>query len=105
SRRPSVYAATLVAVSALVYVPMAPAFTAERWTMVGPISVQTSRVVHYAVYFFAGIGVGACGLERGLLAPDGRFVCRWGIWADAALVAFAIGVVMLLVILSTFSKG
>jgi peptidoglycan/LPS O-acetylase OafA/YrhL len=105
SARPIVFAAALVAVSALVYVPMALAFTAEHWTMVGPFSWQTSRLLHYAVYFFAGIGVGACGLNRGLLAGDGRLARRWALWVAAAVVAFVLGIVALLVILSTLSRG
>ena len=105
SARPIVYALALIAVSALAYVPMALAFTAERWSMVGPFSWQTSRLLHYAVYFLAGIGVGAYRLDRGLLASDGRLARRWPIWAIAAFIAFAIGIVVLLVILSTLSKG
>jgi peptidoglycan/LPS O-acetylase OafA/YrhL len=105
SARPIVYALALVAVSALAYVPMALAFTAERWSMVGPFTWQTSRLLHYAVYFLAGIGVGAYGLDRGLLASDGRLARRWPLWALAAFIAFAIGIVVLLVILSTLSKG
>lgn len=105
SARPVVFAGALVAMSALAYVPMALAFTAERWSMVGPFSWQTSRLFHYAVYFVAGIGVGAYGLDRGLLAGDGRLARRWPLWLAAALVAFVIGIAALLVILSTLSSG
>jgi hypothetical protein len=41
--------------------------------------------LHYAVYFFAGVGIGACGIERGLFAPDGALVRRWAVWLVAAL--------------------
>jgi surface polysaccharide O-acyltransferase-like enzyme len=41
--------------------------------------------LHYAVYFFAGVGIGAGGIERGLFAPDGALVRRWAAWLVAAL--------------------
>jgi peptidoglycan/LPS O-acetylase OafA/YrhL len=105
ARHPMRYAVALMAASAIVYLPMAAAFTPEHWTMVGPFSVQTSRVLHYAVYFFAGAGLGACGLGRGLLANDGRLARRWPLWLVAALVAYAFAIVMFLVIISTLEHG
>ena len=48
--------------------------------------------MNYLVYFLLGAGVGACGLDRGLLAFDGKLARRWWIWSIAALVAFAIAV-------------
>ena len=105
SPRPLLYALALVAASAVVYVPMALAFTAEHWTMVGPFSAQTSRLLHYAVYFVAGIGVGACGLHEGLLASGGRLARRWTLWCGASVLAFGVAIVLFLVILSTLSAG
>lgn len=105
SQRPSLYAVALIAISAVVYVPMALAFTGERWTMIGPFAFQTSRLLHYAVYFLAGIGVGAAGLHAGLLAEDGPLARRWGRWTQAAFGAFGLAIVTLVIILSTLSKG
>src|SRR5438132_1186005 len=34
---------------------------------------------------FAGIGVGACGIERGLFAPEGALVRHWVVWPIAAV--------------------
>ncbi len=42
------------------------------------------------MYFLLGAGVGAYGLDRGLLARDGKLARRWWLWSLAALVAFAI---------------
>ena len=61
----------LVTVSAAVFIPMLAIFGAMSWTSIGPFQFQTARLFHYAVYFLAGIGVGAYGIDRGLLAPDG----------------------------------
>ena len=62
----------LVAASAAAYIPMALIFGPADWTSIGPFQFQTARLFHYAVYFLTGIGVGAYGIERGLLAPDGE---------------------------------
>jgi hypothetical protein len=74
----------LLAISALAYVPMAIAFTPSAWVQFGPFAFQLSRVLHYAVYFFAGVGIGAGGIERGLLAPGGPVARRWPLWGAAA---------------------
>ena len=79
------YLAALVIASAIAYVPLAVVFTPSAWAAFGPFGFQLSRPLHYAVYFFAGIGVGACGIERGLFAPEGALVRRWVIWLVAAV--------------------
>jgi hypothetical protein len=43
-----------------------------------------TRVFHF-VYFLAGLGVGACGIERGLFAPNGALVRHWVVWLTAAV--------------------
>jgi glucans biosynthesis protein C len=85
---PGRYFAGLVTASALAYLPLAAAFTPWEWGQVGPFGLQLSRPLHYLVYFFAGVGIGAYGLERGLLAADGMLARRWGAWSAAALAAF-----------------
>src|SRR5215469_6379957 len=61
----------LVAASLAAFIPMTAIFGPAKWTSVGPFQFQTARLFHYAVYFFAGIGVGAYDIESGLLASDG----------------------------------
>jgi hypothetical protein len=90
----------LIGASAAVYVPMAAIFGPFVWTSIGPFQFQTARLFHYAVYFFAGIGVGAYGIERGLLAQDGALARHWGRWTVWALVMFAIIIAFLLVAIS-----
>jgi acyltransferase-like protein len=84
------YFVCLVALSALAYVPMALAFTPWAWTNAGPFAVQICRPLHYAVYFFAGIGIGVGGIDRGLVAPDGPLARRWAFWLAAALGSLAL---------------
>ncbi|HLH12868.1 MAG TPA: acyltransferase [Methylovirgula sp.] len=69
--KPIRYLAGFILASALAYVPMALAFTPSKWISFGPLSFEPSHLLHYIVYFFAGIGIGAYGIDRGLFAPDG----------------------------------
>jgi hypothetical protein len=82
------YFVGLVTVSAVAYVPLATTFTPWDWYQFGPFAFQPSRPLHYAVYFFAGVGIGAYGLERGLLATDGALARSWTRWLAGALAAF-----------------
>jgi len=76
----------LAVVSALVYVPMALVFNPMRWSGAGPFVFQTSRLLHYLVYFLAGVGLGS---GHRLLAPDGPLARRWPAWLVGAAAAFA----------------
>jgi peptidoglycan/LPS O-acetylase OafA/YrhL len=87
-RRPALFFVLLIFVSALAYMPMALAFTPFNWASFGPFFFQTSRILHYFAYFLLGTGVGALGIEKGLLASDGKLALRWLLWTVAALVAF-----------------
>jgi hypothetical protein len=78
----------LVTASAVAYVPLAITFTPWEWYQFGPFAFQPSRPLHYAVYFLAGVGIGAHGLERGLLATDGALAQCWARWLAGALAAF-----------------
>lgn len=90
SARPVVFFATLVAASALVYIPMAHAFSPFQWSEFGPFFFQTSRILHYLMYFLIAVGVGAYGLGRGLLVPDGKLARRWLLWSVVAMLLFGI---------------
>jgi glucans biosynthesis protein C len=83
--RPTRYFAGLVIASALAYVPLALVFTPSAWAAFGPFGFQLSRPLHYAVYFFAGVGLGACGIEHGLFGPRGALVRCWAVWLIAAV--------------------
>jgi hypothetical protein len=98
--RPFAFFALLVGASAAAYLPMELIFNPFRWSAFGPFTFQTSRLLFYAVYFLAGIGVGAYGLQRGLLAPDGRLARRWPAWLTAAPVVFALTLTVIVLALS-----
>jgi len=87
-RRPGRYFVGLTAAAALAYIPPALAFTPWLWSEHGPLALQFCRPLLYAVFYFAGLGVGAYGLERGLLAVRGRLARRWGLWLAGATATF-----------------
>ena len=89
-RRPIVFFGLLATLSAVAYIPLAVAFNPLAWSAFGPFSFQTSRLLHYLVYFLLGAGVGACSLDAGLLAADGKLARRWPLWMVSALVAFVV---------------
>jgi glucans biosynthesis protein C len=81
---PRRYFVVLLGVSALSYVPLAFAFGVSSWAEFGPFDLQPDRPLLYLVYFFAGVGVGVQGYDRGLLRPDGALARRWHIWLACA---------------------
>ena len=88
--RPGRYFVGLVTACALAYVPLALIFTPWNWYNHGPFAFQFSRPALYAVLYLAGLGIGAHGLERGLLAPDGMLARQWARWLAGSLTAFVL---------------
>jgi glucans biosynthesis protein C len=86
---PFLFVVGVTVASTIVYVPLALFFTPWSWISFGPFSFQLSRPIHYAVYFFAGLGAGAAGLSDGVLETDGALAKRWAFWLVAALISFA----------------
>jgi peptidoglycan/LPS O-acetylase OafA/YrhL len=83
----------LVAVLALAYVPVAAVFTPWQWVEFGPFGFQPGPATQYILFFFAGVGMGAYGLERGLLASDGMLVRRWALWLAGIPAAFVLWII------------
>ena len=81
------YFGGLLGASALAYVPLAVVFTPWAWSDSGLFAVQFCRPLHYAVYFFAGAGIGTAGIDRGLIAADGIMARHWAYALAAALVS------------------
>jgi glucans biosynthesis protein C len=78
----------LVTISALAYIPLMLAYSPFAWVNIGPIALQPSRLLHYLVYFLAGVAVGTYGLDRGLLDCDGVLARHWMAWLAAAIAGF-----------------
>ncbi|MGA7487531.1 MAG: acyltransferase [Xanthobacteraceae bacterium] len=83
----------LVSISALAYIPLSAVFEPWQWLQFGPFAFQPSLAPQYVVYFFAGLGVGTYGLERGLLGQDGMLARRWPFWLVGAAAAFLLWII------------
>jgi peptidoglycan/LPS O-acetylase OafA/YrhL len=96
--RPLAFVGRLLALSALVYVPMELVFGAESWPALGPFQLQVSRLLLYAAYFWAGIQISASGIESGFLARNARLARRWPIWLSAGLAAYALRLAVIIML-------
>jgi surface polysaccharide O-acyltransferase-like enzyme len=86
--RPGKYVLWVAAACIAAYLPLALAFSPLSWADRGPVSIQFSRILIYFVAYLAGLGVGAAGLEAGLLAPNGELVRHWARWLVGATAAY-----------------
>ena len=86
--RPALFFWALLIASIVVYVPSVLYFGASRWFALGPVAIQASRILLYLLFFFAGCGIGAASLDRGLLAADGEMARRWPVWLGATVASY-----------------
>jgi hypothetical protein len=88
--RPMTAFVVFVIVSITAYLPMHLAFGDISWLEWDgfPLPIQTSRILLYTAYFFAGVGVGAVNLRAGLLADNSELPKRWPVWLAFALVFY-----------------
>jgi glucans biosynthesis protein C len=100
-KNPFLFVACVTLASIIVYVPLALIFTPWQWTSFGPFSFQLSRPIHYALYFFAGLGAGAIGLSDGVLKTDGALANRWALWLLAAFISFVAWIALTAMIVPT----
>jgi fucose 4-O-acetylase-like acetyltransferase len=84
----------LVGLSAVTYVPLTFVVGPTHWTNVGPFGFQTSRLLHYAVYFFSGIVFGAAGFDRTFLLGDGPLARKWVAWLGLCIGAYALWIML-----------
>lgn len=85
---PGRYFVTLVVVTAVAYMPLAMFFRPWDWLQFGPFSFQPGFTLLYIAYFFAGVGLGAFGIEKGLLGSEGSLAPRWHLWAAGGVAGF-----------------
>ena len=81
---PHRYFVVLLGVSAVAYLPLALTFGVSEWVELGPFDLQSDRPLLHLVYFFAGVGIGVQGYDRGLLRPGGALARRWYVWLACA---------------------
>jgi peptidoglycan/LPS O-acetylase OafA/YrhL len=95
-QRPVTFWLFFVGATAIVYLPLVVYYGQNHWfDFSGPFSVQASRVLLYAAYFFIGAGIGAANFERGVLSADGQLPrTRW-LWVIATLIPYCLLWVMI----------
>jgi len=74
--------------SLTVFLSLAIPFGSFSWTGFGPMIFQTSRILHYFVYFIMGTLVGMFGIERSIFKNEGPIAKRWWAWLIAGLVCY-----------------
>jgi hypothetical protein len=92
-KSPMLFFCALVTASAIAYFPMLFCFGYHHWTSFGPFQFETSRVLLYLIYFIAGIGVAAYGINQSLFACDGLLVRRWPVWFFATLIFYMFDII------------
>jgi hypothetical protein len=90
AQRPLRFFFGLLCASAIAYASLRLAFGPLRWFTFGPFAIQSARILLYPLFFFTGVGIGAWGIERGLLAPDGLLARHWRRWLPLAIIAFVL---------------
>jgi surface polysaccharide O-acyltransferase-like enzyme len=105
SDKPARFFVSLLAISTVAYIPMALIFNSLNWSSFGPFTFQTSRILHYLAYFLIGVGVGATGVDRGLLAASGKLARRWPVWVIAGLVLFGVACLVTIVAVTSHAKS
>lgn len=74
-----------------VYWPLLAHYGPDTWAVLGtaPFAYQASRIGLYALWFGAGVVIGAPGLSRGPLASGGSLGRYWPAWVTASLLVWA----------------
>ena len=86
--QPAPFFLALVTVSGAGFMPLLAVYGPFQWLQWGAFTIgQASRLVLYAVYFFAGVAVGARGLETTFLRHPGPLSRRWWAWLMASAIA------------------
>jgi peptidoglycan/LPS O-acetylase OafA/YrhL len=84
------------------YAPLAHLYGSQAWTYWNFFQFQSSRPLNYFLYFAMGIGMGAYGIRRGLLSPEGKLARRWWLWMLILTpVIFIVGLALFVAILGT----
>ena len=87
-RNPSLFFWVLVLLSGAFFIPMWALYGPYQWFELAPFTiVQACRIGLYAVYFFAGVVVGAKGLQSTFLVHAGPLSSHWRAWLLASLFA------------------
>ena len=96
--RPVAFSGALIGISTLAYLPLSMVIGPLEWIGIGMFHVQAGRILLYLLYFLAGTGIGACGLDRSAFRSDGILAERWWGWLAAGLLSFTVFIIMVAVV-------
>jgi surface polysaccharide O-acyltransferase-like enzyme len=88
AQRPLLAYVLLVACGVAFYIPLSMIFPAASWTTMGPFALQTSRILHYFVYFIFGVAIGLSGIDGSIIASNSKLAAKWWVASTAAVVIF-----------------
>ena len=84
--KPLVFFFTLLVLSLASFIPLMYLFGPFKWIYINQLVIgQASRVLLYLVYFFAGVAVGAHGIENSIFTWDGPLSGKWFVWVIASV--------------------
>jgi len=90
-QKPADFFYVMVAVTAVVYIPLRVYFGPNNWFEFGPFSVQINRILLYAAYFYFGAGIGSANFESGVLGSEGQLSKKgMGAWIVAMIVPYVL---------------
>ena len=96
--RPVAFFCSLLGISILAYLPMAIIIGPLKWIGIGLFHVQASRILLYLLYFLAGTGVGAYGVDHSAFISGGALAKHWWVWLAAGLLSFIVFITMVAVV-------
>lgn len=105
TRSPAAFSGWTALIAVAGYVPLAASVDTSAWSSFGPYFVQTSRIALYLGFFAIGVGVGAWGVERSVIAADDGLAHRWLLWSQLAPGAFFLLVALFITLLTLGARG
>jgi hypothetical protein len=93
TQRPRTLFVVLIAITGLAYLPLSALYSPWYWAQLGPFEVQATFAPQYAIYFLAGLAVGAQGFDRGIFDEAATPVRRWPLWTAATFAAFFLWII------------
>jgi len=96
--RPVAFFGVLLAISIIVYLPVAISVGPLKWIGTGPFNAQAGRILLYLVYFLTGTAVGEIGIDRSVFKTDGTLAKHWWGWVAVGLISFTVFIFMVVVV-------
>jgi hypothetical protein len=103
--RPWGFASALMLGALLAYVPVSMLTDAMAWWEWGPFTVQTARVLLYAVFFILGAAIGAAGKTDAVFEREGDMAGTWQAWQGIAPTMFFVYVGAVIVLIINLQRG